>query len=210
MLNTLKSVLSSIILALTIATPSIAMELKEGTDYQVVTADVTKDKDVRVYFSFRCWHCATMDTTYAEVTEQLPSDVCVKKIPVFNPQDQLDILYAKGLAVAEENNKDKQYTHAMFEALKSNQAPQCLNTLTEFFAKELDIEPLVFQKQFLATKTNDKLNQYLADSTTMNINAVPVVIVGNQYQLLPKRVSSFQEYKDLLELIVKKNLGTSA
>jgi len=209
MLNKIKTVLCSAVLALAIANPSIAMELKEGTDYQVITADVTKDTDVRVYFSFRCWHCATMDATYAEVAQQLPDNVCVKKVPVFNPNDQLDILYAKGLAVAEEHNKDKQYTHAMFEALKSNHAPQCLNTLTEFFAKELDIEPLVFQKQFLAPKTNDKLNRYLADSNTMNINAVPVVIVGNQYQLLPKRVSSFKEYKDLLEMIVKKNLETS-
>ncbi|SON52391.1 thioredoxin domain-containing protein [Vibrio tapetis] len=210
MLNKTKSFVSIALLSFAFSTPALALDLKEGTDFQVVTANVQQDNDVRVYFSFRCWHCATMDSVYAEIAQQLPKDVCVKKVPVFSPNDKLDILYTKGFAVAESCNKDKEYTQVLFDALKANEAPQCMNTLTELLAKELDIEPLEFQKQFMAKETNDKLHEYMNDIERMKINAVPAVIIGNQYQVLPKRVTSFQEYKDLVENLVNKKLTEAA
>ncbi|USD67173.1 thioredoxin domain-containing protein [Vibrio sp. SCSIO 43136] len=207
MIQSIKPLVSATLASLFLAVSpmALAMDIEEGMDYQVIDSQVSEDQDVRVYFSFRCGHCATLDSTYAEVSQQLPEGVCLKKVPVFNPNDKLDLLYAKTLAVAEQNGKALDFTHEMFTALRSGDAPMCMNTMTEFAADKLDIEPLVFQRNFFSTQTKTMVDEYLADSTAMNINAVPVVIVGNKYQVVPKRVTSFDEYKQLVKEVVSKH-----
>ncbi|CCN45377.1 exported hypothetical protein [Vibrio nigripulchritudo MADA3029] len=187
-----------------------AEELIQGTDYRVVTAPVKQDDDVRVYFSFRCGHCATLDHIFAEVSNELAGDACVKKVILFDPKDKLDVLHAKGLAVAESHGLEKKYTSRMFTEMRKGSAPQCLNTMTEFFGRKMGIEPMIFQKQFLSQETNKKVDAYLLDANRMGITAVPSVIVGNQYQVIPQRVTSFSEYKDLIKKVVDKNLSKNS
>lgn len=100
MFNTLKSMII-LLVAVSGSSTVLANDLKEGMDYNVAEYGIKKDNNVRVYFSFRCGHCATMDPIYAEVSSQLPSNVSLTKIPVFSSNDETDTLFTKGFAVAQ-------------------------------------------------------------------------------------------------------------
>ncbi|WP_200768052.1 thioredoxin domain-containing protein [Vibrio nigripulchritudo] len=187
-----------------------AYELKEGLDYDVVPQQIMVDDTVKVYFSFRCGHCAAFDSVYYQVSQHLPDQVCLTKIPIFSLHDELDLLYAKSFAVAQQNGVEFQYTREMFEALKNRQAPKCVKTMTQFFAKPLNIKPSLFKTHFEAKETENKLAGYLLDAERLEVKAVPTVIVGNTYHVTPKRVTSFEEYKVLIQKVVGKHIRRPA
>ncbi|GLQ76302.1 thioredoxin domain-containing protein [Vibrio penaeicida] len=201
MFNTLKSMII-LLVAVSGSSTVLANDLKEGMDYNVAEYGIKKDNNVRVYFSFRCGHCATMDPIYAEVSSQLPSNVSLTKIPVFSSNDETDTLFTKGFAVAQMLGLGTQYTHHLFIALRENKAPQCVDTLAEFVAKKLDIEPVEFKKQMMSPKVHTQLAEYVNNTEQMSIRAVPTVIVGNYLQVTPKRVTSFKGYKTLISNVV--------
>ena len=205
MFNTLKSMII-LLVSLGGSGTALANDLKEGMDYNVVEYGIKKDNNVRVYFSFRCGHCAAMDPIYAEISSQLPSNVSLTKIPVFSSNDETDILFTKGFAVAQMLGLDTQYTHHLFIALRENKAPQCVDTLAEFVANKLDIEPVEFEKQMMSPQIRTQLAEYANNTEQMSIRTVPAVIVGNYLQVTPKRVTSFEGYKTLIRNVVNMSL----
>ncbi|MGJ8692847.1 MAG: thiol:disulfide interchange protein DsbA/DsbL [Thalassotalea sp.] len=191
----MKKIFSVILVVLTavIATVSFvatSSTYKEGEHYTTVSDEVSRQPEVREFFSFYCPHCFKFEPFFADVKKQLPSEVKfirnhVDFLRAASPEVQF--MLTKATIVAKQLNVEEQMVNKIFNYIHVQGAA---------FTSERDIRNVFvlngvdgdeFDKAFKSFASNSQAKQLKKTqdyySNKRAITGVPATIVNGRYRV---------------------------
>ncbi len=188
-----------------------ALELKEGTDYSVVSQEKSEEKNVIEFFSFYCPHCKNF-----EQQEKIPQEI-IKNLPetskfkqyhfsALGPQGEM---LTRAWSVAILLKKEDLIKRDLFEATQSYE----INTLDDIKAifEKNGINSDTFDSAYGSLAVTALVNEQNALAEKFKINSVPSIIVSKQYKIETGAFNNIktnddykQRYVDLVLELLKK------
>ncbi|RUR02800.1 thiol:disulfide interchange protein DsbA/DsbL [Legionella septentrionalis] len=195
------------ILIILMPVSALAEPFTEGTDYTVIASNSTtqnpKAVPVTEFFSYGCPWCYRLEAPLMKWVEQQGNKISYHKVPViFNKNWEY---YAKAYYTAEALGMGNQLTPVLFKAILKDKLPLSSNqAMVDFFTSQgMDAE--IIRSAFYHSPNID---MEISNSKKMmglyQINAVPAVLVNNQYKTDLQLAKTEERFFAILDFLVDK------
>jgi len=199
-----------VVVTLFYAWPILAADFIEGQHYQVLKADKSTQKEVREYFSFYCANCYSQESFMKSLAKKLPGRAKfvknhVEGMPGKDPE--IEAMLSKALIIADRMRIKDKVIDGIFKKIHADKGD---------FTSALQIKEL-----FLSFGVSEIMYDSTASSFTVDIKynemkqntdmirsqghtTIPVLIINGKYKPLTTRITSMQQYKELIYFLLKK------
>ena len=193
-----------IFIALILSPLSQAADFKEGTDYFVVSKVATKTPEVVEYFSFLCPSCYRFEPLVADLKKNLPENVAFKKNHTETLGGNVGVEMAKAFGIAKLLKNTDVMNPKIFQAIHVTRLPM----VSIKDAKPLFMDAGISEKKFNAAAKSFKLkrttDQMRQNTKRFRITGVPTFIINGKYQVNTKKVTSAEQFNELVLFLSQK------
>jgi len=207
----LKSLLLMPLVALSIG--ASAAQYTEGEQYTKVSETVTKNKEVREYFSVYCPHCLKFEPFMHSIKKTLPADATFERnhvdfLRAASPKVQHMI--TKSMVVAEQLGNEDKLIGAIFNYIQVQRAViTSEKDLRNIFVLN-GADGVKFDKLMKSFSVNSKAKSLKKNQETMSakraLTGVPAVFVNGKYRINAAKLdkNNFeQDYQNLIKYLLE-------
>ncbi|EGQ7694260.1 thiol:disulfide interchange protein DsbA/DsbL [Vibrio vulnificus] len=188
--------------ALLLSVSAYAAKFEQGTHYTVLPTAKSQKPVVTEYFSFYCPHCYRFEGVVESMKKSLPEEARFEKVHVSFMGGQMGVPVAKAYATMVSLDAEKTMVPAMFTQIhEKRKAPQTEAELRQLFidngvdAKKYDAA----YNSFAVNSMQKRFDKQFKEST---LTGVPGVIVNNKYIVKADKITSIQEYNELVNYLL--------
>jgi len=175
---------------------------KEGRHYDVLPLPASEKPVVEEFFSFYCGHCAQFAPTIAQLKQQLPAGVELKKNHVAFIGGPMGREMQLAYAASEVLMVEPKIETSLFDAIHNQKVKiRSRNHIKAIFeqngvaGKDYEASLTSFVVIGMADTMEKKAKEY-------KINSVPTVIINGKYKVKRDSVKSTAEYNALVNYLV--------
>lgn len=185
----MKKIITGLVIAMMSFVASCA-DYKEGEQYTVVSSEISKNPEVREYFSFYCPHCYRFEPFFANVKKQLPAGVSFERNHVdflrFTTPEIQGYL-TRALVVAQQLNQEEKLVAAMFKYVHVQRGTftSVKDVRNVFVLNGVDGEQ--FDKLFKSFEIKSQANRMKKHQEALAkkrmLTGVPAIVVNGKYRI---------------------------
>lgn len=183
---------------------SQAANFKEGTDYFVVSKVATAKPEVVEYFSFLCPACYRFEPLVKNLKATLPNDVAFRKNHTETLGGNVGVAMAQAYGLAKILKNTDVMVPKIFQAIHVTRLPMA--NIQD--AKPLFMDAGVSEKKFNAAVKSFKLkrttDQMRQNTKRFKITGVPTFIINGKYQVNNKKITSAEQFNELVNFLAQK------
>ncbi len=184
-------------------------EFVEGRDYQVIQSDSNRAHtgnaiQVTEFFSYGCPWCYRLDSPLTQWVEARGASIHFSRVPVVFNSDWN--YYAKAYYIIQALSLGKDVHDALFKAIVLDKQPLNSNqAMVEFFEKH-GVESGLAQSAMTGSPSIEiQLSTDAALMTKYQINAVPTLLVDNQYKTNLQMAKTEKRLFEILDFLITKS-----
>lgn len=187
---------------------SFADSFVAGKDYDVLTsapeANTEKGTPVLEFFSYGCPGCYRLEPLLNKWTKQHQAQINFKRVPVvFNKEW---IYYAKAYYAANLLNKSALLDPVLFKAIQTEKKTLTSNqAMIDFFVAAGINKDLANSAFNNSTTVDMNVNEGNVLMGRMRINAVPAIVVNNQFKTDLKMAQNEDRLFKILDFLLQKS-----
>ena len=190
--------------------PVLAENFVEGVHYTALDIPKSKQKEIREFFSFYCRNCYSQEPFMKDLEKNMPGRAKFIKNHVEgmpNRNSNIEALLSKALIVSERMRIKDKVVAAIFKKIHINKgdftSPEEIKALfMSFGVSEIMYDSTA--SSFTVDIKHSEMKQKTGALRAQKITTVPVLIVNGKYQPNSTRITSMQEYKELLYYLLNK------
>lgn len=205
--------IASLLLIVVSAFSLQAQEFTEGVHYREIDGSQTANKEITEFFSFYCPHCYSQEPFMADLKANLPAGAVFKKNHVDRmPGTKVEVEHAlsKALITAEILKIDSKVIPLIFERIHTqgnkNKGFNNNDEIKALFVSQ-GVDATTFDKTFNGFTVNSKFRQMqkkIAHLRKQGFSQVPTLIINGKYMPIVNKLSSLDEYKQLVYYLLNK------
>lgn len=203
----LRRLVSIILLVLPLI--ATAEDFVAGKDYELISGsnEATTEKGkvtVLEFFSYGCPWCYKIEPTLMVWVNKQGDNIQFSRVPVVFHKDW--IYYAKAYYTAKLLNLDSKLTPLLFKAVqdKNGTAMSSNEPMINFFVAQ-GVDPATAKSAFENSTTIDmQITQGMALMSHDHINAVPALVVNNQYKTDLQMAKDINRLLQILDFLIAK------
>lgn len=185
------------------------VDFKEGTDYEVLKTPVTVDTDkpfLVEYLWLGCPHCQALNPYMLQYEKDHPNVEIVRK-PGIGPKRW--VLDAHIFFALYETGNGKLFAPLMdfYHNLETKERRLPDQNDINGFLKSHNIDQKSFNEAMTSFETMNNLQRTLKEEQSINLTAVPTVVVAGKYKLLAPAEGegdAIKRYFELIDYLLKK------
>lgn len=159
---------------------------------------------VTEYISVFCSHCNSFQPISKMLKEQLPEGIPFNTKHVSFMGRDMGIEMNKAHATMIKLGVKQRVLPALFAAIhKQNKAPQNVDQIREIFINN-GVSGSDFDRTFNSQAILQVANSYDSDFYANGLTGTPSVVINNKYLANAGGVTSFEEYLELVNYLIKK------
>ncbi|MBK1724046.1 thiol:disulfide interchange protein DsbA/DsbL [Thiocystis violacea] len=183
----------------------------EGIDYsrliQPQPTETGEKVEVLEVFWYGCPHCWHLEPALSEWVKQLPEGVTFRRMP--GTGGRWDA-HARAFYAAQAMGKLEVFHQALFKALHEEHR----NIMTEDqlvdFAGEVGLDKDEFRSDYESFLVETELGKAREMSSRYGIDSVPTIIVNGKYRTGPSQAAGQERLFQILDSLVKQELGAAS
>jgi len=187
-----------------------ATEFTQGDYYVEIEGNITKNKEIREFFSFYCPHCYNQEPLMNDLKASMPDDATFKKNHVDSmPGQSIEIEQAltKALITADILKVKEKVVPAIFERIHIKRAKfDSKESIKDLFLTH-GVDSNTFDKTFNSFSVNVQFKKMQKNTTALRqqgITTVPTLIINGIYKPVTDKIKSIEEYKALILFLLNK------
>ena len=181
-----------------------AADFKEGTNYEVIKQTATEKPEVLEFFSFYCPHCFKFEPLMKKLSEDLPSDVTIKKSHVNFLGGAMADEVTKAYAAADLLDVKEEVTSIIFDRIHTQRkAISSQKDIIDIFAKA-GVSEKDATAALASFPVNGMASQMKRNTENFKVRGVPTLIVNGKYKVNTGSVKSVEEFTELVTFLTKK------
>lgn len=192
--------LTSIFISLSVQ----AAQFNEGDHYQVLDVSKSSSPIVTEFFSFYCPHCMKFESVVEQIKTKIPSNAKLQKVHVSFMGGNMAIPVAKAYAtmvVLKVEDTMVPYFFKQIQTLKT--PPQTENDIRQMFIDN-GIDGKKFDAAYKGFAVDSIQKRFDKQFLSTGLRGVPGVVVNNKYLVKTDKLTSYDEYFDLVNFLLKK------
>jgi thiol:disulfide interchange protein DsbA len=187
---------------------AFAEEFAVGKDYEIInsgTPPVTSGKiPIIEFFSYGCPWCYRIEPALNSWVQQQGNKIQFSRVPVVFHKDWK--LYAKAYYTANLLGLEDKLSPALFKAIQTDKrALANKEAMINFFTAEGVKEDTAKSAFENSTTIDMQLTEGLISMSRFHINAVPAVVVNNQYKIDLQMAKNQERFFQILDFLMHKS-----
>jgi thiol:disulfide interchange protein DsbA len=181
-----------------------ATDFKEGDHYKVLDLPESKSPLITEFFSFYCPHCFRMEPIVQALKTQLPEDVKFQKEHVSFMGGAQGKNMSKAFATAILLEKQSEIVPALFRQLHVKKTPpKNVEDIKNVFV-ESGINAEQFDGAFNSFAAHSMVSRFDKSFKDSGLTGVPALIVNNKYLVKTGKITSNEQYFELVNYLLTK------
>ncbi len=187
---------------------AIAEDFVVGKDYELLSASKNtspsrQNISVKEFFSYGCPWCYRIDNSLRQWVTQQGEKIEFSRIPVIFNREW--ILYAKAYYTAKYAGVEASVSPALFKAIQEDKKTLTNTEAMINFLKTQGIDVAIAKSAFEHSTTIDlQLKESANLMTFYHINAIPALIINNEYKVDLQMAGSEERLFKILDFLVTK------
>ncbi|WP_031490661.1 DsbA family protein [Succinivibrio dextrinosolvens] len=199
--NALKVVLS-LLVCVFFANSVSAKEYKLGTDYKIVTENITTTPQIREFFSFFCSHCFALDPSFNEIKKAFEGKAEYIYNPVGIIGGDVGVETQRAYAVALNIGIGEEFREALFDRIHvKEQYPEDPSYFADLF-ESLGVSKDRYEQESKSFITAAKISEFDRYTKEYGIEAVPEIVVNGKYLAMTDNIDTAEQYIDLIKYLL--------
>lgn len=199
--NALKVVLS-LLVCVFFANSVSAKEYKLGTDYKIVTENITTTPQIREFFSFFCSHCFALDPSFNEIKKAFEGKAEYIYNPVGIIGGDVGVETQRAYAVALNIGISEELREELFERIHvKEQYPEDPSYFADLF-ESLGVSKDRYEQESKSFITAAKISEFDRYTKEYGIEAVPEIVVNGKYLAMTDNIDTAEQYIDLIKYLL--------
>lgn len=181
-----------------------AAKFEQGTHYKVLDNQPSATPVVTEFFSFYCPHCYKFEPVMTQLKKAIPENASFQKVHVAFMGNNMAVPMAKAYATMVVLKNEETMVPVMFRQVQElRQPPRNEEELRQIFldngtdAKKFDAAYKGFAVDSMQKRFDKQFNQ-------SELTGVPGVVVNNKYVVIPDKISSIDQYIELVNFLLKQ------
>lgn len=200
MINKLLTLASAALLSLSVH----AAKFTEGDYYKVLDLPESTTPMVTEFFSFYCPHCNSFEPMMQALKKTLPENATFQKEHVSFMGGPMGKVLSKAYATAVVLDVQDKLTPVLFNRIhEMRKPPRNEAEVRQIFIDE-GVKPADFNGAYNSFAVNSMVSRFDKDFEDSGLTGVPAVIVNNKYLVEAGKITSAQQYFDLVNFLLKK------
>lgn len=181
-----------------------ATEFKEGDHYQVLELTQSEQPMITEFFSFYCPHCFRMEPIVQALKNQLPEGVTFQKEHVSFMGGAQGKNMSKAFATAILLEKQSDIVPALFRQLHVKKTPpKNVDDIKQVFV-DSGVEATQFDGAFNSFAAHSMVSRFDKAFQDSGLTGVPALIVNNKYLVKTGKITSNEQYFELVNYLLTK------
>lgn len=199
--NALKVVLS-LLVCVFFSNSVSAKEYKLGTDYKIVTENITTTPQIREFFSFFCSHCFALDPSFNEIKKAFEGKAEYIYNPVGIIGGDVGVETQRAYAVALNIGISEELREELFERIHvKEQYPEDPSYFADLF-ESLGVSKDRYEQESKSFITAAKISEFDRYTKEYGIEAVPEIVVNGKYLAMTDNIDTAEQYIDLIKYLL--------
>lgn len=185
-------------LVLSFSVNAAATKFSEGDYYKVLDLPASSTPTVNEFFSFYCPHCNSFEPLIQGLKKQLPEDAKFQKSHVSFMGGNMGKSVSKAYAVMVMLDIEDKMVPVLFNRIHNmNKPPRNDEELRQIFLDE-GVSAKDYDGAFKSFANNSMVNRFNKSFQSSGLTGVPAVVVNNKYLVQTDKITSAEEYYDLI------------
>lgn len=181
-----------------------ATEFKEGDHYQVLELTQSEQPMITEFFSFYCPHCFRMEPIVQALKSQLPEGVTFQKEHVSFMGGAQGKNMSKAFATAILLEKQNDIVPALFRQLHVKKTPpKNIDDIKQVFV-DSGVDAEQFDGAFNSFAAHSMVNRFDKAFQDSGLTGVPALVVNNKYLVKTGKITSNEQYFELVNYLLTK------
>lgn len=199
--NAFKVVLTLLVCVL-FANSVNAKEYKLGTDYKIVTENITTTPQIREFFSFFCSHCFALDPSFNEIKKAFEGKAEYIYNPVGIIGGDVGVETQRAYAVALNIGIGEEFREELFDRIHvKEQYPEDPSYFADLF-ESLGVSKDRYEQESKSFITAAKISEFDRYTKEYGIEAVPEIVVNGKYLAMTDNIDTAEQYIDLIKYLL--------
>lgn len=194
--------LFSLFTALIMSASINAAQFEEGTHYKILDVAKADKPVVTEFFSFYCPHCYKFEGVIKYLKQDLPESAEFQKVHVAFMGNDMAVPMAKAYATMVALGTEESMIPAMFAQIhEMRQTPKDESELRQVFINN-GIDAKKFDAAYNGFAVNSMQKRFDKEFDASTLTGVPGVLVNNKYIVKPEKITSYEEYNQLVNYLL--------
>lgn len=181
-----------------------AANFTNGVQYETLDTQVSEEPRVTEFFSFYCPACRKFDQVYnvsSQIKKIVPKEGTYQKYHVSFMGGETGTMLTKAWGIAITLKIEDKIKPLMFDAVQVKNSIKNLNDIRDVF-----IQAGVSEKEFDTLWDSFIINSLFVkqqkEAENFKINSIPAVYVNNKYHVINQKVTSLDEFIDVVKFLL--------
>lgn len=194
--------LFSLFAALILSASVNAAQFEEGTHYKILDVAKADKPVVTEFFSFYCPHCYKFEGVIKYLKKDLPESADFQKVHVAFMGNDMAVPMAKAYATMIALDAEESMIPAMFTKIhEMKQTPKNEAELRQVFIDN-GVDSKKFDAAYNGFAVNSMQKRFDKQFDASTLTGVPGVLVNNKYIVKPEKITSYEEYNQLVNYLL--------